>query len=203
MNWSDPKTPPPNAIHLRHLALDDGPPPSQAETLLVMAVLVVLAEMVTDNDLSFGAGDCTIRRHASAWTDAAGRTHPEHFVLSGWSVARPETREAPDPADLLSFLRAVLAKDLIRHWCVTDLADTCSRSPRSLQRDLAALGTTFSQLLADARLQTAAAALCRFDGPTLAETGFLAGFADQAHFTRVFSAHTGISPRRYRAEFGI
>jgi AraC-like DNA-binding protein len=190
-------------LALRHVAQDDGPPPSRPETLLVMGVLVTLAEMVTGSDLRFGASDGRIWRQSGAWTDAAGQTQPGHYVLSGWSLARPEPRAPSLPPDLLGSLRAPLAEDPIRRWTLADLAATCARSPRSLQRDLAALGTTFSELVSEARLQAAAANLCKPNGPSLAETGFLAGFADQAHFTRVFSRHTGISPNIYRAEFRI
>ena len=40
------------------------------------------------------------------------------------------------------------------------------------------------------------------NGPGLAEIGFIAGFADQAHFARTFSRAVGTTPSGYRADFG-
>ena len=38
---------------------------------------------------------------------------------------------------------------------------------------------------------------------SLADIARDAGFADQAHFSRVFKVHTGLSPARFRATFGV
>ena len=47
------------------------------------------------------------------------------------------------------------------------------------------------------RLDTAREAMLR--GRPLAEVADEVGFADQAHFTRVFKAASGLTPARYRA----
>ena len=47
------------------------------------------------------------------------------------------------------------------------------------------------------RLDTAREAMHR--GRPLAEVADEVGFADQAHFTRVFKAASGLTPARYRA----
>jgi AraC family transcriptional regulator len=49
------------------------------------------------------------------------------------------------------------------------------------------------------RLSNAAVRLATTDRP-LAEIAMEAGFADQSHFTRLFSRHIGLTPARYRAE---
>lgn len=60
-----------------------------------------------------------------------------------------------------------------------------------------ALGTSPHRYLLMRRLDTAREAMHR--GRALAEVADEVGFADQAHFTRVFKAASGLTPARYRA----
>jgi len=60
-----------------------------------------------------------------------------------------------------------------------------------------ALGTSPHRYLLMRRLDTAREAMHR--GRPLAEVADEVGFADQAHFTRVFKAASGLTPARYRA----
>jgi len=60
-----------------------------------------------------------------------------------------------------------------------------------------AFGTSPHRYLLMRRLDTAREAMRR--GRPLAEVAQEAGFADQAHFTRVFKAASGLTPARYRA----
>lgn len=60
-----------------------------------------------------------------------------------------------------------------------------------------ALGTSPHRYLLMRRLDTAREAMHR--GRPLAEIADEVGFADQAHFTRVFKAASGLTPARYRA----
>jgi AraC family transcriptional regulator len=62
----------------------------------------------------------------------------------------------------------------------------------------AALGTTPGDYARTRRLQAAAARLLRSD-EALAEVALVAGYFDQAHFTRAFSATFGLPPSRWRA----
>lgn len=50
------------------------------------------------------------------------------------------------------------------------------------------------------RLRVADAARSIGAGASLSETAYRAGFADQAHLTRVFRAETGVTPGAYRRE---
>ena len=127
-----------------------------------------------------------------------------------WSgTAAPDLREAshaalpplhgplpwPQPAaDLAHWL----ARDPAAPRRVADAAAALGLSLRSLQRRLTAAGTSYSALLGEVRVRQAAVCLAR-PGASLAEIGFLCGFADQAHFTREFTRRAGMPPARYRA----
>ena len=65
---------------------------------------------------------------------------------------------------------------------------------------LAAHELTWSKVVAQARVRAAAWWLVETDRP-IAETGFLAGYSDQPHFTRDFGHRTGLAPGRYRELF--
>lgn len=191
-------------LHLLHVAPNQGPPPGTAETLLVMAVLAVLSEGLAGKALTFGPAGGSPWREGGRWTGSAGEASGVAFRLAGWNSASASGADrivVNRASARLDSLRKALAKDPVRRWTLADLAGASGRSPRSLQRDLATEATSFSQLVAETRLQTAAVVLCQATGPGLAEIGFLAGYADQAHFTRSFSRGVGISPKAYRAEF--
>jgi len=73
-------------------------------------------------------------------------------------------------------------------------------SPRTLQRIFARyVGASPLWVLRRYRLQDAAAALDAGAGQDLAGLAAELGFADQAHFTRAFTAVIGVPPSRYRA----
>jgi AraC family transcriptional regulator len=57
-------------------------------------------------------------------------------------------------------------------------------------------GTTFSQLLKEARVTTASQ-LIKETTSSLTEIAYYCGFADQAHFTRTFTAYAGAPPSAY------
>ncbi|MGD1934352.1 MAG: helix-turn-helix transcriptional regulator [Candidatus Phaeomarinobacter sp.] len=94
-----------------------------------------------------------------------------------------------------------MASDPLRRWTLNDLATTADLSTRTLQRRLAARSASFTGFVAAARLQTAADYLCDGLGPGLAAIGFLAGYSDQAHFTRAFTKAVGTTPSAYRSDF--
>jgi AraC-like DNA-binding protein len=74
-------------------------------------------------------------------------------------------------------------------------------SSRTLQRRLAARGTTFSGVLAQARLHLAQKLL---DDPSfkVIDVAYDVGYSDPSHFTKAFRRWTGMSPRAYRADLG-
>jgi len=80
----------------------------------------------------------------------------------------------------------------------TDIARQMGMSERTLQRRLAAEGTTFNELLEDARRTMAVSYLA--DRKLAAyEVSFLLGYSEPATFFRAFKRWTGKTPQHYRA----
>ena len=76
-------------------------------------------------------------------------------------------------------------------------AETLDMSRRSLQRGLAAHGTSYTDLLAQVRLRRAAEWLERTDKPVV-EIALDLGYADASNFARAFRRQTGVSPSAFR-----
>lgn len=195
----------PGALRLRHVALPPYPPPKPAEDLLVLGLLVALAARI-------GVPGLAARCGPWLWAEGTWRAEPRGNAAAGaaatadWQLAwQPGPAPAPPPpADgeaLLQRLQAAVARDLARRWTLPALAQAAGCGPRSLQRRLAAAGTTPAALVATQRVAAAARLLARSAEP-LAAVGYVCGFADQPHFTRSFRRLSALTPARYRAEFG-
>lgn len=76
-------------------------------------------------------------------------------------------------------------------------AEIASMSPRSLQRELAEEGASWSSLLDDLRFEIAETRL-RDRTTRIRELAHDLGYSNQAHFTRAFKRWTGIAPSAYR-----
>jgi AraC-like DNA-binding protein len=86
---------------------------------------------------------------------------------------------------------------------VEQLATVAGLGVRRLERIIREqLGLTPKWLIRRYRLQEAAERLAAVDRPALAELAADLGYADQAHFTREFSAVVGVPPGRYIREAG-
>jgi AraC-like DNA-binding protein len=81
-----------------------------------------------------------------------------------------------------------------------EVAEACSISVRQLHRLLAATGETMSSRLRRIRLNRCAADLRdpHLWSDSVTEIAFRRGFNDSAHFSRLFKAAFGQSPRRFR-----
>jgi AraC family transcriptional regulator len=83
---------------------------------------------------------------------------------------------------------------------VTELAADAgvhrSHFVRSFHRHI---GCTVGEFIRRRRIDWASEELRRADGPRIADLSLLAGFSDQAHFTRTFKRITGHTPARFRA----
>jgi AraC-like DNA-binding protein len=76
------------------------------------------------------------------------------------------------------------------------IAKRLGMSPRSLQRMLAGEGTSFTDVLAEARLTLAKSYLDEGRLP-VTEIAFVLGFADTSAFSRAFRRWTGVAPSDY------
>ena len=190
-------------FRLHHVSKNASSPPVLVESLLVIAVVTVLAEIASDQALRLETDRGQVLRDASTWRafDTIDWSGKVHLIQT-----RRQVRDLPVPgsgtADIGETLKTIVAQDLVRRWSVQSLADRIGTSKRSLQRRLTEKGLSVSRLIMEVRLEAAAAFLCNADGPGLGAIGFLTGFADQAHFSRAFNAHVGIPPQDYRKRFG-
>jgi AraC-like DNA-binding protein len=112
---------------------------------------------------------------------------------------------------VLSGLHAALRKDVlierVKSALIDELpsgtpsddriAETLFMSARTLQRRLAAEGTSFSQLL-DAVRRELAEGYIQDPSLPISEIGFLLGFSELSGFSRAFKRWTGASPTAYR-----
>ncbi len=87
---------------------------------------------------------------------------------------------------------------------LAEIAVALAMSTRNLQRALSGEGTTYQELLDEARRELALRHLAA-PGGTAAEVAFLLGFSDASAFTRAFRRWTGTTPGawRQRAATGI
>ncbi len=192
----------PHAFRLRHQARDDGPLPSEAETLLVAGVLAVFAEQVTGRAVTLAPEDGTAWRQGGHWSPGASHRRGAWLVLTGAPPCLASTPMPPvQERDIIAATRRHIAADPVHRWTIAELASATALSERTLQRRLADGAASFSRLLIEVRLETAARYLCDRSGPGLAEIAFLSGFSDQAHFTRSFAKAVGTTPNAYRADF--
>lgn len=62
----------------------------------------------------------------------------------------------------------------------------------------AAFGKTIHQYMLDFKIGEAISYFDRFDGISIKEVAYNLGFCDEYHFSKQFSKHTGMSPRKYK-----
>ncbi|HEX6536245.1 MAG TPA: AraC family transcriptional regulator [Gemmatimonadaceae bacterium] len=108
-------------------------------------------------------------------------------------------RPGPPPAWLRRVREALDDRYAERALRIADLAALAGVDPAHLARAFRAhYGTTAGAYLRETRVRRAAEALARSSAP-LGQIALDAGFADQSHFTRVFRAIHGVTPKRWRA----
>jgi len=83
---------------------------------------------------------------------------------------------------------------------VKGVARQMAMSPRTMQRRLLKLGTSFQQEVAEARLRRAKE-LMRTTNRSLKSIAFEVGYTSPQHFSATFHQQVGLSPSRWRSEF--
>ena len=100
--------------------------------------------------------------------------------------------------DIVSHAKSAISKYLPAGNIDTGVfASSLHMSPRSLQRKLAAEGTTFRKLVDEVRKELAEGYLAD-ESLTLTEISYLLGFSSQAAFARAFKRLTGVTPQMFR-----
>ena len=103
-----------------------------------------------------------------------------------------------DVSDFPGLLRELVKPCLSEDWLdIHAIAEMTRCSARSLQRQLTAAGTNFSEVLDEARLEVAKPLLAN-ESERLIDVAFEAGYTDPAHFSRAFRRIAGMTPSQYR-----
>ena len=109
---------------------------------------------------------------------AIAKDEREHTLVDDVRVAISETLVADRPA-------------------IGKIAKSLGMSPRTMQRRLGALGTTYQEVLDDVRRASARRLLADSD-LGIGEVAFLLGFEEVNSFTRAFQSWEGTTPARWR-----
>jgi len=138
--------------------------------------------LVTAADI---ARTCIDRRFS--WHDVEDPTNPP-LTPSGLG----------DAWDFVTALRALIRPYLAQgHPPLSLVAEIVGMSERTLQRRLAQCGSTYSQIVQEARFLIASD-LMADSCLNIADIAFAAGYENASHFCRAFKRLTGMTPRDYR-----
>jgi AraC-like DNA-binding protein len=169
-----------------------GGRPASAESLFLAAVQQVVIAA------------CIGRRPPLTVTFADGTTVDEEALarspldrgraVVAWRIHHRGLR--PEPS-VVALLTRLVTHDPARTWTLPAVAAQHGLSPRTLQRRLAAGGTTFQATVIDTRLVLARALIER-TSLGLAAIAAACGFTDHAHLTHRFSRRYGVSPSSHR-----
>ena len=121
------------------------------------------------------------------------------LVARAAAAAEIVTADLPD-SNLLRRFEALLEKEFLNHWSVSDYARALAVSPTHLSRVTRAATGRAASYLIDERIVREARrnlAYTQLHIKTIADT---LGFNDAAYFSRVFTRVTGVSPRLFRVQ---
>lgn len=195
-------------LTLRHVAGDGGVIPA-ANDLFVWGLLLSLFDLAGASDLraSFGrAESIALAAAPGAMTRSGGLPAETHVATFRWMRGSSEVPALPARAlagegSLRARLHRLVRRDPLVRWTLSQAAQDLRVPARSLQRGLRAEKVTFSETVQRARVAVAERLLgdARL---TLAEVAFCSGFADHAHFTRIFRRFVGVPPGALRRTLG-
>jgi AraC-like DNA-binding protein len=106
-----------------------------------------------------------------------------------------------DAWDFVTALRALIQPYLAQGLPpLSQVAEIINTSERTLQRRLARSGTSYSEIVKEARFSIASDLLADSDR-NIADIALAAGYENAPHFSRAFKRLTGMTPRDYRRGF--
>lgn len=106
--------------------------------------------------------------------------------------------ERLDKSDIVNRVKTIIVDELASGTMTKQhVADKIFMGPRSLQKKLAAKGTSFQEIL-DSTRQSLAISYMEQSTISITETAYLLGFSNVSNFTRAFKRWTGKSPREFR-----
>lgn len=190
-----------DCFQLQHVGRSASAAPSIPESLLVLGVITRLAELTCQHPLTVQLSGGQVIRRDGHWQTVDLDAWDQAITITQTSTKIVQHHPKTDRTELVAVCKDLLLNDPVRRWSVQDLAAETGVSTRTLQRRFSEQDETFSGLVSKTRLEKAALYLCENDGPGLAETGFLAGYTDQAHFSRSFAQNVGTTPTEYKLNF--
>jgi AraC-like DNA-binding protein len=199
----------PRRLDIEHLRVDGEPAPRLA-SLFATGCSVAALRIVGCCDVTLRLplmGDHELIGSAVSAPPAGPGAHRWRVE---WSEERPR-RPVPgldewllqslpsEPMDhtIVAAVAAVFDGDPACTWRVERVGELLAMSPRSLQRQLAQHGTSFSELLWARRLRSAARTLASTDLP-VAVVAEQCGFSDPSHLIRRFREAFGQNPAAWR-----
>lgn len=203
---------------LEHWSKVDAPMPT--ENLANCGIHVALLKLIgaTGLTLRFPGGDApdAVVYREGSFVEVAGTSGFELWRFD-WDDFRPtrepmpgldpilidaaRLRELEDRPGIAERVERVVREDLSRTWKLGTVAHRIGTSTRTLQRQLAAAGQTFSDLVLAIRTGEAARLLRETDLSTTV-IGYACGFADTSHFNRSFKRRFRRSPGAWRRQPG-
>ncbi|MCP4898461.1 MAG: AraC family transcriptional regulator [bacterium] len=155
------------------------------------------AESLSSVDVRFG---CSVLAIPVPRT-ILSRSVPRSTCESSTSVGATRVTESETPAtDFVGSLRQIVETYLSSgHPRIEELAEATDTSVRTLQRRLAAVGLSYSQVVDEVRLRKAVP-LLKDPNMLITDIAFGLGYLHPAHFSRAFRRWAGVSPSEYRAD---
>ena len=175
VNWR------PTEVHFRH-----SPPRDLSEHYRVFQAPILFRQPVTRVIL-----EPSVLRIPQLYGDAVANELLDHYIQA-------TLKHSCVHGELTTALRRALNGLLSsEHATLTAAARELGVSRRSLQRKLAARGTSYRELFRALRCELALTLLSR-DDVTMKEAADLLGFSEPSSFSRAFKKWTGIGPHAYR-----
>lgn len=144
----------------------------------------------------FASEDAALVLPRAAWDAPTRGSDPALFALLDEHARRLADARAEE--DVGARVSAAIAASLAgREPTMSAVARRLATPARTLQRRLAAEGTSFTRLLDEVRRERAEAFLAARD-VSIAEVSFLLGFSEQSAFARAFRRWTGRTPSDHR-----